>query len=328
VVVTRLRSVWGVLLPLVLLGPVLLVASTARPAVAAPAWNSPRAWTRSFYIANTSTAAMGQLGCYSSETSGRMTLFFGAPTDVGGNFGATLWGAQNRTIAQIGELARNFVRGFVWCRPGGQQALVGLGTSNSAADTKPDAWLAGHGATWASMVRSVAEWAERTYPGTVRIYGAWDVEPSWSAFAKADRWMQGYNGFPGRRPLHVHASADGCPRDAATGGPCNNGWNQYFVWRLAWWYDPSLPLPQVYATSGVNARQWQKLAEYGARSRHDRIVFSGVMTQWGACQQRGGCNLTNNRPEQGHDQLLLNLQSSPLTYQDHLDTVTDIRWHS
>lgn len=257
-----------------------------------------------------------------------MTLFFGAPVDVGGRFGATLWGGQDRTAAQIGELMKDFVRGYVWCRRGGQQALVGMGTSNSAINNKPDAWLAGHGRTWAAVVRSVSDWARSTYPGAVQIYGGWDAEPSWSTYAKADRWMQGYNGFPGNRLLHAQFSADGCPRDRADGGACNNGWSQESVWRLAWRYDPSLPMPQIYATNGVNARQWQKIDEYGARRHSDGMVFSGVTTQWGACQQRGGCVRINNKPHAGHDQLLRHLNSNPLTRQAYLETVTDMHWHS
>jgi hypothetical protein len=239
-----------------------------------------------------------------------------------------LWGGADRTVAEIGELVKEFVRGYVWCRRGGQQILIGMGTSNSVVNNKADRWLAGHGNTWARVVRHVNDWAQVTYPGTARIYGAWDAEPSWSAYSKADMWMQGYNGFPGNRPLHAQFSADGCPRDRSDGGACNNGWNQRGVWRLAWWYDPALPMPQIYANSGVNARQWQKIDEYGARHHNDGMVFSGVTTQHAACQQKGGCKGTSNLPHQGHNQLLSNLNSSPLTRQPYLEAVTDMRWHT
>ncbi len=272
---------------------------------------------------------MSQLGCANTDTSGRMTLFFGAPTAVGNTYGATLWGGANRTVPQIGELIKDFVRGYAWCRRDSRrQALVGMGTSNSGLDTKADAWIAGHGGTWANVVRSVSEWVNRTYPGIAQVYGAWDAEPSWSAYRKADMWMQGYNGYPGNRPVHAHFSADGCPRDSANGGGCSNGWSQHGIWRLSWWYDPALPMPQIYATSGVNARQWQKIDEYGARHHNDGMVFGGLMTQHRACQQKSGCKGISNLPHQGHDQLLSTLNANQLTRQPYLETVTDISWHS
>jgi hypothetical protein len=318
----RLRSNWGFTL---LSFSVLLGAAAP---TCTPTASSPLAWTRSYYVGNPSSSEMNRLGCYNADASGRMTLFFGAPVDVNGNFGATLWGGENRTVEQIGELMKDFVRGYVWCRTGGQQILVGMGTSNSAIDNKPDPWLVGHGSTWAHVVSSVADWAAATYPGAAQVYGAWDIEPSWSAFAKADLWMQGYASLPGNRSVHANFSADGCPRDSSDGGACNNGWNQALVYRLAWQWDPSLPMPQIYANSGVNARQWQKIDEYGARHANDGMVFSGVMTQWAACQSQGGCAGTGNMPHEGHDQMLSNLNSNPLTSQPHLEAVTDMNWHS
>ena len=44
----------------------------------------PSAETRSFYMGRSDDASAAQLGCYQSDKSGRMTLFFGAPTKVRG----------------------------------------------------------------------------------------------------------------------------------------------------------------------------------------------------------------------------------------------------
>ena len=284
--------------------------------------------TRSYYVANADHNAAARLGCTNSDVAGRMTLFFGAPAPVGAGFGASLWGATDQDTGQIGELAKDFIRGYVWCRQTpSHQILVGIGTSNSTIDRRDDGWVSAHGAAWGTMVRDVATWADRYYPGATRVYGAWDAEPSWSANGKAELWMQGYNGVPGRRPMYANNSADGCPRDIATGGACNNGWTQYHVWRMAWQYDPALPIPQIYATSGVNARQWQKISEYGARVHHDGMAFSGVMSQFGACQQVGGCTKLDNSPQAARDFLLYTLNSSPLTQQPDLETVTDMHWH-
>jgi hypothetical protein len=303
------------------------------PAAAAPA--APAApdqallpHTRSYYIGNASPDAAAKLGCDNADTQGRLTLFFGAPIETQGAFGTTLWGGADRTARQSADLVRDFIRGYAWCRRSpGQQVLVGMGTSNSTIDRRNDVWAYGHGAEWATAVRDAADWADAHFPGVARVYGAWDAEPSWSAPHRAEQWMRGYDSVPGRRALHANFSADGCPRDSAVNGGCNNGWNQEIVWRLAWRYDPSLPIPQIYATSGVNARQWQKIDEYGARAHGDGMTFSSAMAQHGACAQVGGCRLIDLTPQAARDHLLNALNSSPLTQQATLENATDMHWH-
>jgi hypothetical protein len=318
------RSISFVLLALCTAVPAGLALAPTAPTEAASIFQ-----TRSFYVGNADPDAAMRLGCAQGDTQGRMTLFFGAPTTVDGTYGVTLWGGADRTASQVIDLAKSFVRGYAWCRQsGGYQALIGIGTSTSAIDNKSDTWLVEHASTWAWAVKHVAEWAETYYPGIVQAYAAWDAEPSWSAVHKADMWMQGYNGHGGRRAMHIHNSADGCPRDGSDNGWCNNGWNQYWMWRLSWWYDPALPMPQIYATTGVNARQWQKIDEYGARHHGDGMHFYGVMSQQGACLQVGGCVSTNNGPDTASGALFLFLNSSGWTRQDVIETATDIRWHS
>jgi hypothetical protein len=309
-------------------------ASTATATGAAPAAGpagqaaSPLYRTRSYYIANPGLDSIRNLGCQNGDTAGRATLFFGAPTVVRGAYGTTLWGGADRTVTEIGELVQDYVRGYVWCRRSpALQLFVGMGTSTSAIDTHPSDWVWGHGRTWAATVRAVADWAAAYYPGAVRIYGAWDAEPSWSTYERADRWMQGYDSEPGRRALHANFSADGCPRDSTANGPCNNGWRQESVWQLAWRYDPSLPMPQIYATSGVNARQWQQIDLYGTIAHGDGMVFWGTLSQHAACGQVGGCRGTDNTPQQAHDHLLWQLNTHPATAQPTIETATDMHWH-
>jgi hypothetical protein len=86
-------------------------------------------------------------------------------------------------------------------------------------------------------------------------------------------------------------------------------------------------MPQIYATTGVNARQWQKIDEYGARYQGDGMFFYGTMSQQGACFQVGGCVLTNNSPETASGALFLFLNSSEWTRQASIETATDIYWH-
>jgi hypothetical protein len=286
--------------------------------------------TRSYYIASSSAAKMVNLGCANGDKQGRLTLFFGAPTPVGSSYGTTLWGAPNLSAAQVGNLTKEFIRGYAFCRRStSYRLLIGVGTSNSTINTRSAAWVRGHGKTWATMVNQLAAFANRYYPGYVQVYGAWDAEPSWSTFTMAESWMQGYdNLYPARRALHANFSADGCPTQSATNGPCNNGWNQDRVWHLAWAHRPSLPFPQIYATSGVNARQWQLIDEWATHNRRDGMLFHGVMTQSGACAQVGGCAGTNNAPHRAYDFMIWYLASHVHTRQSSPISMTDIRWHS
>jgi hypothetical protein len=296
---------------------------------AASCHKPPSAETWSYYMARTGLSDASLLGCYNAVKSGRISLYFGAPTTVSGTYGATLWGAPDLTVGQIAARVQEVVRGYTYCRSDPTHRLiVGMGTSNSAIDNKSDAWLRGHGAAWSRTVESLAAWARTHYPGRAEIVGAWDVEPSWSTFHKAEQWMHGYDGNAGRRLVHVNSSADGCPTRGATNGPCNNGWNQQRVWHMAWQHDPSLPYPQIYTTSASQARQWQLIDLWATTVAGDGMYFYGSMTQWGACQQVGGCAGTDNTTHQGNDQLREALDGDPRTAQGEVPHMTDIYWNT
>lgn len=306
-----------------------LVAALLGTAACAPLPPNHPSWTtRSYYMGAGSGAAARNLGCMNGDKQGRMTLFFGAPTVVNGTYGATLWSAPNRTTAQVAETAKAFVRGYVRCRTNpGFRLLVGVGTSNSAINGKSNTWLRGHGRAWAQMVNSLTAWANKYYPDHVRMFGAWDAEPSWSSFGKAEHWMHGYDGYPGRRPLHANFSADGCPQGSASNGPCNNGWSQHLIYHLAWQHDPALPIPQIYNTSGANARQWHMIDLWGAR-RGDGMFFYGTLSQAAACRSTGSsCRGTNNGPDQARAQLTRELNSHPATRQPVIQSPSDMDWH-
>jgi hypothetical protein len=289
----------------------------------------PSAETRSYYMARTGLSDAASLGCYNAGKSGRITLFFGSPTSVAGTYGATLWGAPDLTASQIGARIKEVVRGYAYCRTNARHRLIiGVGTSNSTIDGRSDAWVRAHGDAWSRTVESLANWAHGNFPGHAQIVGAWDVEPSWSSFAKAEQWMHGYDGNAGRRLLHVNSSADGCPTSSAGNGPCNNGWNQQRVWHMAWQHDPSLPIPQIYTTSGSQAHQWQLIDLWATTSAGDGMYFYGTMSQHGACRQVGGCTGLDNTPHEANDQLRWWLGSDRRTAQDDVVGMTDVNWNT
>jgi hypothetical protein len=319
----RRPTLWILMVVLIALLPIM----TSEPAAAnhVPASRI----TRSYYVGSSSSDKAVLLGCRQGDKNGRMTLFFGAPTAVGTAYGATLWGAPNLSAAQIGNLAKDFIRGYAYCRQSSSyRLLIGLGTSNSTIDGRSVAWLNGHGKTWATMVHQVATWSNRYYP-MAQVYAAWDAEPSWSSYAKSEAWMHGYDIlYPSRRALYANFSADGCPTTTAANGPCDNGWTQERIWHLAWQHDPSLTIPQIYATSGVNARQWQLIDEWATHNRGDGILFYGVVSQSGACAQVGGCAGMNNTPHRAWEFMIWWLRSHVHTSQSSIDTMTDISWHT
>jgi hypothetical protein len=289
----------------------------------------PNYETNSYYMARTSAADSVSLGCANSDKAGRMTLFFGAPTTLNGIAGATVWGAPDIDVNQIGQRVLDFVGGYAYCRQNPSfRILIGIGTSNSTIDSRTDDWLYQHGQAWATMVRQVAGVVNANWPWAAQIYAAWDAEPSWSQFSKAEAWMHGYDSVPGRLAMYVKGSADGCPTTAATGGPCNNGWNQWAVWHLAWEHDPALPFPQIYATSGVNAHQWQLIDLYATTAIGDGMFFFGTMSQYGACQQNGGCAGTDNTPHAAWDQLTWWLATDARTQQGEIDGLTNTWWNT
>jgi hypothetical protein len=289
----------------------------------------PSAETRSYYMARTGLSDAASLGCYNADKSGRITLFFGSPTSVGGAYGATLWGAPDLTVSKIGDRIKEVVRGYAFCRTNSSHRLIiGVGTSNSTIDGRSDTWVRAHGDAWSRTVESLATWAQGNFPGHVQIVGAWDVEPSWSSFAKAEQWMHGYDGNAGRRLLHVNSSADGCPTGSAANGPCDNGWNQQRVWHMAWQHDPSLPIPQIYTTSGSQAHQWQLIDLWATASAGDGMYFYGTMSQHGACRQVGGCAGVDNTPHEANDQLRWWLGSDRRTAQDDVVGMTDVNWNT
>jgi hypothetical protein len=302
-------------------------AATASPGALA-ALSSAR-FTRSYYMGDTGFAAARNLGCANGDKTGRMNLFFGAPTSVSGTYGATLWGAADRTAGQVAAIVKEFARGYAFCRRSPSYSLlIGVGTSNSSINRRSEVWLEAHGRRWASMVRSLRAWADTYHRGYFSVYGAWNAEPWWSTPNKAEHWMHGYNSVPGRVGMQVVNSADGCSTTSSTNTSCDNGWSQYWLWRLSWWYDPALPMPQLYTTSGSMARQWHQIDRYGVR-RGDGLYFYGVTAQHAACRQLGLlCAGIDATAREAHDYLLWYSNSDPSTYQQEILSPTDIRWHS
>ena len=60
--------------------------------------------------------------------------------------------------------------------------------------------------------------------------------------------------------MYDYGDAAGCrwSGTTATAGNCNNGWRQSDVYHVGWGAPPAYAVPEIYATNGVNAQQWQQ----------------------------------------------------------------------
>ena len=288
----------------------------------------PSAETRSYYMARTGLSDAASLGCYNAGKSGRITLFFGSPTSVAGTYGATLWGRARPDRLPDPRPHQGGRARYAFCRTNSRHRLIiGVGTSNSTIDGRSDAWVRAHGDAWSRTVESLASWANGNFPGHAQIVGAWDVEPSWSSFAKAEQWMHGYDGNAGRRLLHVNSSADGCPTGArATGRATTVGTSSGSgTWRGSTILAAHPADLHHQRQPGAPVAADRPVGDHLGRRRH---VLLRTMSQHGACRQVGGCAGMDNTPHEANDQLRWWLGSDRRTAQDDVAGMTDVNWNT
>ena len=277
-------------------------------------------------MARTGLSDAASLGCYNAGKSGRITLFFGSPTSVAGTYGATLW-ARPTDRLQIRDRIKEVVRATLSAaRTSRHRLIIGVGTSNSTIDGRSDAWVRAHGDAWSRTVESLASWANGNFPGHAQIVGAWDVEPSWSSFAKAEQWMRATTATP----------AAGCCTSTRrpTAAPPARG-QRAVQQRL----EPAAGLTWLGGSIDLAAHpaDLHHQRQPGAPVAADRPVgdhlgrdgmYYGTMSQHGACRQVGGCAGMDNTPHEANDQLRWWLGSDRRTAQDDVAGMTDVNWNT
>ena len=294
--------------------------------------------TRSFYIGTTSTSTLNHLGCETGQKGrrGDVVLLFGSPVSVSGTFGATVYGAANQTTTGVSNLAKQFIKGFHDCSSGSGYLFVDIGITNCliggaqssiCAGSQTTTWIRNHGEAWGNMVNSVASWATaQGYNDRVLVSGAWDMEPSWSSFDRADKWMHGYNFDASGPGLAAIYSADGCPQssplNSATNGACNNGWTQDRMWHEAWDHPVALPFPQIYTTNSSQAKQWKHISEFAYHAHGAPMWFYGALSQYLAC----GCGSQTNSNHAAATQLRDQLNAHSHTANGYSQWTSDISW--
>jgi hypothetical protein len=312
VVAQRVALVLLVVAPLIVLAAVPAAAAAPNP-------------TTSYYVRSTGPASEDLwfgLGCNQGTidanrpgTQNRIVVLdFGSPRRLlDGTYGFELPGGASgelRSRQEAQSVAVNYALGY-WACTGNDRASVislAIGTTNNGTEVASNGYQQGR--AFANFVRWITEdVADGGASSQVKVRAAIDVEMDWNTFADTREWFQGYDSLS-NTPIYDFGDAAGCTQDGSTTA-CNNGWTQERVWWVSEGFPLARPLPEIYTNSGSQARQWYQLARY-THIRHsvDMLIY-GTLTQFGACQQVGGCTTTDNTPSQGWTQLYDLLNADP-----------------
>lgn len=278
---------------------------------------SPPLWSRTMYVNTDGGQILYDKGCelgiQHKNTAGKqdavVVLDFGSPGAHGdGTLGTTLFGIGVLRTTEIADRVKLYAQGYYVCSGTDRESklTIGIGTTNYGT------WLAtgtnarDHGRAWALMVNDVNAWlVQQGYAGQVTAVGASDIELTWNGPTVSKNWVNGYDEV-NLYDYYDYGDMAGCPsRDRQT-SVCYSPWTMADVWYVAFGTPPSYPLPLIYATSGVNARQWSWLSLWSFNNKGYRMDFVGSFTQCQACLQRSSdptCPYLNNKPAVGWQQL-------------------------
>jgi len=312
----------------------LAVAVTGLLVLQSPAFAAGPPSSVSYYVTGYSTSWAYDAGCSLGTTDlnragtqrSIAVLEFGAMHSTSSGWTVSAYSGTDMSLASARAMVQEFGHGYWTCTGSDvtSTVYVGLGTNNSAGTITSSAGLA-----LAQQARTAWDTMDANWPQAHAI-GANDFE-SWgqgSSLSTASRnWIDGYNSYANKVFFVDNGSADGCPTTAIPSPTsCNAGLPAETIWRVSW-SGIAWPLPEIYTTSGSQAKQWKYLSLYSyVNHSNGRLVFSqGLMTQTGACNQNGGCTGTNNSPSAAWDQLNAQLDSDSRTAQDP-GAPTDIRW--
>jgi hypothetical protein len=296
----------------------------ARPRVHVP--SAPVA-TSSRYMTHANGARSRRLGCAlgarvrrgQQRSDALVIMDYGRPMHHKGRFGTSAFGPF-RTLDQIADSIQEYARGYAQCsgRNSAAPLRIGIGTSNYGRDV-----TFRHGQLWGMLVERVNQWlAGHAFSDRAVAVGANDIEPGWRGPVATRRWIRGYSTRT-RMPYYDYGGAAGCPPY----DNCLGDWTMEDVWYVSWGSGLGIPLPEVYAESGVNARQWYQLSLYAYRNHGEPMQIAGVMSQTGACRGHTGCAGLRNSPDRAFAQLYRALNADRRTAQP-LRWVTDITWRN
>jgi len=232
-------------------------------------------------------------------------LAFGTPAKRKKKFGAS-FGRASRflSVDQIQAAVIAFADGWyssIGASPSNLHIVVGTTNFEIVKDKKSNLTSA-HGRAWADMLLNVnLILLTKPYSGRVDAIAGLDIELDWSKSEAVNRWASGF----GSSDYADFGEAAGCPNK------CNNGWTP--IDRLE--VGGSETFPQIYSTGKGNARTWAQLSDISQQTFGHSLKIVSALSQRTACDQRGGCNGTDNTPMASWSQMIdeLSLLGDPAT---------------
>lgn len=304
-------------------------------------------YTTSWYMSTVDINTTYRMGCelgtrdagLAGPQSNMLVLDFGGPRRLSsGEYGARLFiTAKYVGVSAIARAVEEFGRGYYNCTgaDNASNLVIGIGTNNYVwPDCADDNTCSiyqityAHGRAWAEMVNTVNQWfVDNGYSSQVMAAGANDIELGWNDYEPTVDWLNGYDSVNYYEMINFGA-IPGCPSTTALTqcGTYPYLWTREEVWYVIWGSPPVYPVPEIYAASGINARQWYQMSLYSLQYHGVPIIFRGLMTQMQACQQQNSCQgTTDNTPQEGWTQLM-DLVNSNVNTAHYINWVTDIRW--
>jgi len=307
--------------------------TTVTQAATAPAYTTSR------YMSTVDPTKLYNMGCALGQTAANtlgaqehmVILDFGYTryNSADGTYGTALFSGAYASTAQIATAVENYARGYYTCS--GQDKIshlkIGVGTNNKQTSTSAVTY--NHGSTWAWMVNTInSRLVSAGHNSMVTAIGATDIEMSWNTVYNSKQWVDGYVKSH-QYALYNYGDAGGCPSSGSTSGACNNGWTTADVYYVSYGASAAnFPIPEIYRTDGIQANQWKHISLYGAVNKGKALYFPGVLTQWQACNEVGGCTGINNTPSTGWTQLYNAINSDSRTAQSNITYSTDISWNN
>ncbi len=302
-------------------------------------------YTTSIYMKSINPTDAYNLGCAAGQAdlarpgiqNSLIILDYGQPWRESGVYGVWLLSVGGfYTMDQVKASAAQFGYGY-WVCTGADRSShltlgVGINSYGSYGTNSPDAGVRAaaarvHGEQWAQMIVQLGDiFTGNGVASQVTVAGAKDIELNWNVYQVTRAWVDGFNAYDaGIYNYYNFGACEGCPTRLLPGASPANGWSLDQIWYVSYGAAPAYPIPEIYATSGVNARQWAWLSWDSVLDKRGAIYYPGLMTQWQACQQRG-CNATDNTPMQGFAQLFEELSYWMETAQSEIPWTTDIWW--
>ncbi len=231
------------------------------------------------------------------------------------------------SVPAIKQAVKFFAQGYYNCTGSDTHSnlVIGVGTNNKGTSISTEDRISGHGRVWGAMVADLNQWAlDQRILHQVQFYGASNIE-SWNTPSWTRTWIAGYEENEDVFLLNF-GDAAGCPYEDNPQWTCSSGWSQEDVWYVSWGAPSALPLPLIYLTNGIHAKQWAYLSQYSVENHGYRMDFTGVFTSWQYCQQfPQWCDGIDNTPEEAYQQMMEELDKTAGTSQS-LRWKTDIYW--